>query len=173
MPPSDLLAPILETYRFNSKLVALGLADLDPDHAVRRLKAGAGSSIAYLTGHLCSSRYGLLKTLGAAEDNPYQELFGLGAGSRDGSAYPPLPELAAGWDDTAARLHEALESVTDERARQPGAENLPTGDRTLRGQLAFIAWHESYHVGQIGLLRTEMGYPSLRQRLLASRGGST
>ena len=38
-------------------------------------------------------------------------------------------------------------------------------DQTARGALMFLAWHESYHVGQMGLMRTEMGYPSVQARL--------
>ena len=166
---SDLIKPIRETYRFNSELVSLALDDLDPEDAVRRMKGGEGSSVAYLTGHLSSSRYGILKALGREAENPYKELYGAGVGAKDGSAYPPLDELAAGWRETAETLHAALDALTDEEALAPSDDSFPTADRTLRGQLAFIAWHETYHVGQIGLLRTEMGYASLRQRLYAAR----
>ena len=168
---SEQIKPILETYRFNSELVSLALDDLSPEDAVRRWKKGEGSSIAYLVGHLSSSRCGVLKTLGAASENPYKELYGAGVGAKDGAAYPPLPEIAAAWRETAARLHAALDALSDERALGPSDESYPTADRTLRGQLAFIAWHETYHVGQIGILRTEMGYSSLRQRLYAARQG--
>ena len=166
---SEPLKPIRETYRFNSELVSLALDDLDPEDAVRRWKSGEGSSIAYLVGHLSSSRYGVLRTLGAASENPYKELYGAGVGSSDGSAYPPLPQIADAWRETAQRLHAALDAVTDEQALQSSDDSYPTADRTLRGQLAFIAWHETYHVGQIGILRSEMGYTSLRQRLYAAR----
>ena len=166
---SEQMKPIRETYRFNSELVSLALDDVGPEDVVRRMKGGEGSSIAYLTGHLCSSRYGILKVLGRETHNPYKELYGAGVGAREGSAYPPLAELAAGWRQTAEKLHAALDALTDEEALAPSDDSSPTADRTLRGQLAFIAWHESYHVGQIGLLRTEMGYASLRQRLYAAR----
>ncbi len=169
---SEQLKPIRETYRFNSELVSLGLEDLGQEDAIRRWKNGEGSSIAYLAGHLSSSRYGILKTLGAASENPYKELYGAGAGSREGAAYPPLAELAAGWNETAGKLHVALDALTDEDASRPSEGSYPTADKTLRGQLAFIAWHESYHVGQIGILRTEMGYTSLRQLLYAARQGA-
>ncbi|MFQ5349252.1 MAG: DinB family protein [Thermoanaerobaculia bacterium] len=166
---SEQIKPIRETYRFNTELVSLALDDLSQEDAVRRWKDGEGSSIAYLTGHISSSRYGILKALGRETENPYKELYGAGVGSKDGSAYPPLDELAAGWRQTAEKLHAALDAVSDEDALRPSDGSFPTADQTLRGQLAFIAWHESYHVGQIGILRTEMGYTSLRQRLYAVR----
>ena len=139
------------------------------EDAVRRWKNGDGSSIAYLTGHLMSSRYGLLKTLGSATGNPFKETYGEGAGSKEGSAYPPIGELRAAWDEAAGKLHVALDAVTDAEALAPDDGSFPTSDNTLRGRIAFIAWHEAYHVGQMGLMRTEMGYPSMRQTLYAAR----
>ncbi len=166
---SQLIGPVVDLFRFNSELAAIALADLAPEDAVYRVKQGEGSSIAYLVGHLCSSRYGLLKVLGAADANPYKELYGEGAGARDGDAYPPLTAIAAGWKDTAEKLHAALERLTDEDAMKPDDSGFPTPEKSLRGRLAFIAWHESYHIGQIGILRTERGYPSLRKALYQAR----
>lgn len=166
---SHLLRPITDLFRFNSEMVSLALADLAPDDVTHRLKGGEGSSVAYLVGHLCSSRYGLLQTLGAADSNPYKDLFGEGAGSRDGDDYPPLAELAAGWRDTAERLHQALDELTDEDAMRDDTAGYPTPEKSLRGRLAFVLWHETYHLGQMGILRTERGHLSLRQALYRAR----
>ncbi|MDH3524891.1 MAG: DinB family protein [Acidobacteriota bacterium] len=168
---SELILPAATLFRFNSGMLSLGLSDLGQEHAVRRLKDGEGSSIAFLVGHVTSSRYGLLKSLGAADGNPYAELYGSRVGARDGSAYPPIGELKAGWDEAAETLHAALDAVTDEEALAPDAAGFPIPDQTLRGRLTFVAWHESYHIGQIGILRTEMGYPSMRQMLYAAKNG--
>ncbi len=166
---SELVRPITDLYRFNSEMVGLGLADLNPEDAVKRWKKGEGSSIAYLAGHMASSRYGLLKAMGAATKNPYADLFGGGVGSQDGDKYPPLAELQKGWSDTAAKLHAAFESLTDEHVLAETDGQYPLPEKNLRGRLAFLAWHESYHVGQIGILRTELGYPSLRKVLYKAR----
>jgi hypothetical protein len=139
---SELILPAATLFRFNSGMLSLVLEDLSQEDAVRRWKNGEGSSISYLTGHLMSSRIGLLKTLGAESENPYKELFGAGAGSRDGAAYPPVSQLKTEWDVLAETFHAALE-----------------------------AWHESYHIGQVGIMRTEMGYTSMRQVLYAARTG--
>ncbi|MDH3746206.1 MAG: DinB family protein [Acidobacteriota bacterium] len=166
---SDLILPAVTLFRFNSEMLSVGLADLDHKDAVHRLKKGDGSSIAYLVGHIASSRYGLLKTLGGAKENPYGELFGAGVGSKDGSEYPPIEVLRAGWDTAAEELHRALDLLTDEDALRDDEGGFPIPDQTLRGRLTFIAWHESYHIGQIGILRTELGYPSMRKALYAAR----
>lgn len=166
---SELVRPLTDLFRFNSEMVGLGLADLNQEDAVRRWKEGQGSSIAYLAGHVSSSRYGLLKAMSAATENPYAELFGGGVGSRDGSEYPPLEELQRGWADTACKLHAAFDGLTDEQVLQETDGQYPLPEKNFRGRLTFLAWHESYHIGQIGVLRTEMGYPSLRKALYEAR----
>ena len=54
---SQLILPAATLFRFNSGMLSHGLADLSPEHAVKRLKTGAGSSIAYLVGHTVFSSY--------------------------------------------------------------------------------------------------------------------
>lgn len=166
---TELILPAATLFRFNSEMLSVGLSGLSQEHAVRRIKDGEGSSIAYLVGHVTSSRYDLLKSLGADAGNPFADLYGAGVGSKDGAAYPPIAELRAKWDEVAAELDRALDAVTDEAARAPDDGGFPIADQTLRGRLTFVAWHESYHVGQVGILRTEMGYPSLRQMLYTVR----
>jgi len=38
---------------------------------------------------------------------------------------------------------------------------MPQGDETLRGMVAFLVFHEAYHVGQIGYLKKQLGYAPL------------
>ena len=75
-----------------------------------------------------------------------------------------MSELASSWDDVAGRLQATLESLTEEQLLE-AAEGFPIPDQTARGASMFMAWHESYHLGQIGMLRIEMGKPSLQARL--------
>lgn len=155
---------VADIYAFDTLSIRLSLGDLSDDDAGRRWRDGEGSSIHFLLGHLLSSRVGLLKRFGETEENPYAELFGGNAGARDAAAYPTLAELASGWDNVAGRLESTLESLTEDQITA-AAEGFPIPDQTARGALMFLAWHESYHVGQIGLMRTEMGYPSIQARL--------
>ncbi|MEM7352286.1 MAG: DinB family protein [Acidobacteriota bacterium] len=160
---------VADIYAFNTLSVRACLQGLANDDAGRRWRQGEGSSILFLVGHILSSRVGLLRRFGAAEENPYAELFGAGAETRDPADYPTIEELARGWDDVAARFESTLESLTEEQILAP-AEGLPVPDRTGRGALMFLSWHESYHVGQLGLMLTEMGYKSLQARVHEALG---
>lgn len=168
---SDHIGPLIEIFAFNSRVVTAAAGDLSNKDATRRWKHGAGSSISYLIGHLCSSRYGLLKLLGVAHANPFAASFGAGVGSKDGGEYPTIAELTSRWRDLAGRLHTALTSLTQSQLAVESPTAYPIPDKTVRGAIAFICWHESYHVGQMGILRTEMGYPSIQERLSDSRPG--
>ena len=111
-------------------------------------------------GHLLSSRYGMLKMLGAGDENPYADQFGRNAEPRDASDYPDISEFNQAWSALSDSFHAALAGASDEQMLAPAPEGFPVEDQTMRGAIVFLCWHESYHVGQIGGMRTEMGYPS-------------
>jgi hypothetical protein len=60
-------------------------------------------------------------------------------------------------------MHEALELALATSA--PGALDQPVaskgihGEASVRDKVAFLAWHEAYHVGVIGAARTAAGLP--------------
>jgi len=155
-----------DIFAFNSTMVRLGLEDLEEEHAGYRMRDGEGSSIHFLVGHLLTSRVAILQMLGHATENPYSEQFGRGQVPPEGSGAPGISELAEQWDEVAGKLATALAELGEEDALAP-QEGYPIPDQTVRGALMFRAWHESYHAGQIGLIRTELGYPALRDRLVA------
>ena len=158
---------VADIYDFNTRIVRASLGDLSNEDVGRRWRQGEGSSMLFLLGHLLSSRVGLLKRFGETRDNPYAELFGGNAEARDAVDYPTIGELARGWDEVAERLEATIAGLSEDQLLAP-AEGLPISDHTARGALMFLAWHESYHVGQIGLIRTETGYPSMQARLYES-----
>jgi hypothetical protein len=83
----------------------------------------------------------------------------LGDAERD--AHPTLDELLARWralDDAIARR---LGELTEAELSAPPTARLPSPDGTLRGALAAVAFHEAYHLGQLGYVRRWLGYSPL------------
>ena len=72
------------------------------------------------------------------------------------SRYGLLKMLDAGEENPYAQL------------LAPPPEGFPIEDQTIRGGISFLSWHESYHVGQIGVLRTELGYSSTEHQVHAA-----
>lgn len=157
-----LIQPCAALYNVNTLTFRLSLADLTVEHAGFRMKQGEGNSIAYLAGHLLYSRYGLLRTLRVAEENPWKETFGSGTTPKDVSEYPSLEEMQGAWAAGSKSLGVALAGLDEETWHSEPPNRYPTPDPTIRGALFFMALHESYHLGQIGMLRAELGYPAVQ-----------
>jgi uncharacterized damage-inducible protein DinB len=85
-------------------------------------------------------------------------LFERGSNPGDAGKYPSPEELVAAWQEVKAELSAALEEASEEALAAPGPEKIPSFDGKLSGTLAFMAWHEGYHVGQAAYLRRWLGH---------------
>ena len=56
-----------------------------------------------------------------------------------------------------------LENMTDENAMTEIQNAIPMHEKTIRGGVAFFTWHDSYHVGQIGSIRTNLGLKPIQK----------
>jgi uncharacterized damage-inducible protein DinB len=57
-----------------------------------------------------------------------------------------------------ATLNATLEETSADALAVPGPEKLPSFDGMLSGAVSFMAWHETYHVGQAAFLRRWLGH---------------
>jgi uncharacterized damage-inducible protein DinB len=58
-------------------------------------------------------------------------------------------------------MRDAFAALTPDQLQQPPAGPRLPGANTVADQLAFFAFHESYHVGQIGYVRRQLGHSSI------------
>jgi hypothetical protein len=153
------LAPIADIFRTNTRIYHMALADLE-DAQTRTLPAGNGNCMLWIAGHAAASRAGVAKMIGVAPDFSLGE--GLGRGEKRAPAdLPPLAEVTAFWDEVSGRILARMEELTDEELNVETDASFPVQDRTVLGALAFLALHDSYHMGQLGYLRTVLGKPGL------------
>ena len=61
------------------------------------------------------------------------------------------------WRGTSARMREAFSRLTPERLAQPPTKQGLPGVTDLTSLISFYAFHESYHVGQLGYARRLLG----------------
>lgn len=154
--------------RFSNFTINLIATDLTEEDARRRSRGNEGPSLAWVVGHLVNSRYSMMKTLGAEKTNPLADTFGKDA--TDGAGYPTMAELVKIWNATAEELDGVIASVTDEKLLGEADWTPPHGEKTILDTLSFLVWHESYHIGQLGTLRTQMGYtPTAELAVAASK----
>lgn len=113
-----------------------------------------GNCLNWVLGHIVFSRGSVLTLLG--EDVPWtteesdRYIRNSEPVTNEKDALP-LQRLLNGLEESQARILSGLQKVS--------AEKLATmsDDRTVAEQIAFLQWHETYHVGQLEPLRQLAG----------------
>ena len=134
--------------------------DITDEHAKAHF-GGSPNHIAWITGHLVSTRYTLSTVLGLIDREPYPELFESGKVIQDDMDYPSMDKLTAGWEDFGEKIIDRLESLTEDELQADPPIQTPIADNTLRGFITFICHHEAYHIGQLSILKRHFGYEPL------------
>jgi uncharacterized protein YndB with AHSA1/START domain len=114
----------------------------------------------WIYGHMAATRARLLKALGIDVDAGW-EAFGRGATLQDASAYPTREKINEFARDVNSKLFAKLASLTDVDISQPAKGQFPNSVQTVGDQIAFIALHDSYHVGQLAYVRKALGLPGV------------
>jgi uncharacterized damage-inducible protein DinB len=149
------IAPVALIFKLNNGLVARSLDGLT-DEDVWRRPAG-GNPIGWLLGHLTETRATLLAELEQPMSIPWPAAFARGAPLLDARSYPARTAIEGAWTETHGRLRDAFDQLTEARLTE-ASKGLPLpGAKTLAERLAFLAFHESYHVGQMGYVRRLLG----------------
>lgn len=152
------LSTVARQYRFNEGL--LGAATDGFDEAVwSRRPDGGGNSAHWIVGHLAVSRRHVLRMAGAEiESDPWEKEFGKGAtpGAR---VETPVEVLVAAFRSAGDAITEHVGALSDEAAAAPSPHQFPDGSKTVGDAIRFMHFHESYHLGQVAMLRRLAGLP--------------
>jgi uncharacterized damage-inducible protein DinB len=154
------LVPLANIFELNTDLLLNCLDGLTDAEAQRRLDGG-GNSVVFLAAHLTDSRHFLVARLGHPLANPLAPVLAEAGGIDDIPAWPPLAEIRNAWAAVSEHLVATLGSVSAEELARPNAHRFPLSDSTQLGLVAFLAQHDSYHVGQTAFLRRQLGKPAM------------
>ena len=126
--------------------------------------SGEVNHLQWIAGHLVNTRYNFATMLGLSDSFPYKDLFTDPTkpppNNRvidDSLAYPSIHETLKYWNAYAGKFAEAIASIPVEQEQMELPFGNPLGDKTMPGFLAFLASHESYHIGQMSLIRKYLG----------------
>lgn len=127
----------------------------------RRPSDSGGNTAHWILGHLAMARRYVLRHLGAElAKETWEDLFDIGAKPVSTEHYPRPAELLADLEATSARLLEIIPALDEARCNEDwGKDTFPDGSKSVLGGLYFFQFHESYHLGQLGLLRRIAGKP--------------
>ncbi len=166
---SPTLQALAATFDTTNMLIPMVLGDLSDEAARRRTRNGEGPSIAWSVGHMLAYRQMACAALGADVDGRFAEKFAQ-AGATDGSDYPSCVELLQNWEKVRAELGAALDGADEETAARVITGTHEEGSPNLT--LPFFAFHEAYHMGALGAIRKELGYPGPAELVMARMAGA-
>jgi uncharacterized damage-inducible protein DinB len=155
-----MVEPLALIFKLNNTLVARSLDGLS-DEDVWRQPTGSGNPIAWLVGHLTETRAGMLAEMGAPFDYGWSRAFQRGSALQERAGYPTRAAIETAWKATHAAMRDAFARVTVERLAAPVSRRPVPAVETLEDLIAFCGFHESYHVGQVGFIRKQLGHSSI------------
>jgi len=159
----DVLPPVAEPiallFKINNSMVHRGLEGLSDDQTWQQLE-GKGNPIAWIIGHITETRSQMLGLLGAPWDAGWGGKFKRGSELFDRFAYPTRVEIEARFTETHESMRAAFATLTADALAATAPVSF-AGARTVADLLAFFAFHEAYHVGQVGYIRKQLGHSSL------------
>lgn len=144
-------------FRTNTDIINKAIEDVKPEDWFRQ-PGDDSNHLLWLLGHVVVHRGLVLKTVGAEWSTPWASLFTRGSERVDAAQYPSIEEMRDAWNQVSALLKATLNEAPAEVLGEPAAEGSPSFDKKLSGSVAFLAFHDAYHTGQISFLRKWLGY---------------
>lgn len=158
MPVPVIIATAAGEFHRNSSLLEKVVAGIPAEQWLRR-PSDHSNHIAWIAGHMLWSRQTLMDRLGRKWEHPGLEVFARSAKVEEAAAYLAPEALLAAWHAASAELEKTLENVTAEALAAPAPPGPPSQDGKMSGFIGVLAWHETYHLGQLAYLRRWLGYP--------------
>ena len=154
------IAPLAGILDINTRLFGNCLAGLT--EAMGRVRpSDATNSAAFVAAHLVESRYYLLKCLGAPEPCPLEKYLGEWRAIDEITEWPSLDEIRSAWAEGTRSLTARLAAISAAELNADSKTQMPIADKSVLGLLAFLVQHDSYHIGQLSLLRKHAGLPAM------------
>jgi uncharacterized damage-inducible protein DinB len=149
------IAPLLDILKLNTRLFLNCLDGVDDETAQRR-PGDRVNNMTFIALHLVDARCYLARNVGLEHESPYKHLEDV-ASIDEMEEFPALAELRAAWSDVSERLAARLPALSDAVLGSESAQQFPVDDGTVLGGIAFLLEHESFHIGQLALLRKHFG----------------
>jgi hypothetical protein len=164
------LEGLLQFLDLNTKLFRNCLDGIS-DEVAQRQPNPETNSVAFLACHVIDAREYLAQLLGIPRTTQLRDSLQSYAAVVAYQHEPPLSEILDAWSSVTPQVRERLQALGPEALDAAAPESFPIDDRSLFGALVFLLHHESYHIGQVALVRKYHGVGSMRygHRALLSR----
>jgi uncharacterized damage-inducible protein DinB len=144
-------------FKTNTDIINKAIADVAAEDWFR--KPGDDSNhLLWVLGHVIVHRGRTLNFLGANWNTEWAPLFARGAERIDDGEYPSVEELRTAWSQVSGDLSAAIRNASPDELAKAAPAGPPSFDGKVSGTVAFFAFHDTYHTGQISYLRKWLGY---------------
>ncbi len=149
------IAPLHAIIALNTGLVRNAVDGVDDAKARARPLDGANSA-AFLFAHVIGTRHLMASVAGAPQANPIDRYITARNAIDEITEWPTMAEMHAAWSAVSAALEGAMAALTAAAAAAPTAYKFPIPDTSVGGILTFFTQHDSYHLGQLSMLRKHL-----------------
>lgn len=151
---------LVTQFTFNHRAFSRNVAGITADESVWA-PAGGGNCLNWVAGHIVATRDGLLQVLGAPPcwKSEAAKRYARGGTPITGAAdAEPWENLLRLFDESQKLVVEKVSSLdANALAAAPPPDRNPFRSDDIHELIATYTFHESYHVGQTGLLRRLLG----------------
>ncbi|HLK29260.1 MAG TPA: DinB family protein [Puia sp.] len=158
---------IAKQFALHSRLFNNVLEGVEESQAGKRLTEEV-NHLQWIAGHLANARYNYAPMVGLNDVFPYKDLYmdstAPPPGNRAISAtikYPSLSEILKLWNSYSPSFVEAVSKLSDAQLSAEMPFGTPIGDKTMLGFFGFLTSHESYHIGQMSIIRKYLGLSAM------------
>jgi len=154
------LEPLTAVLAVNTLLFLNCLDGVTDEDALRRVD-GRTNSLGFIAAHLVGARAYAAGAVGGDGTDPFAELLGSVKSIDEVERLPALDEIRAAWARVTRQLEAALDGISPEALDAEAKYQFPIEDPSVLGMVAFLAQHDSYHIGQLAFLRKHLGYGAM------------
>lgn len=137
---------LISIIKYNHFAVNKNLENIDQQYSLREPESG-GNSINWVLGHIVLNRDGVLKLLGCKKmcDKKMEKIYMKTSHIRENKESIRISRILKMFNDSQEEITKSLSELDPEENK----------DTVLN--IAGYAFHESYHAGQLGILRRIIG----------------
>jgi uncharacterized damage-inducible protein DinB len=136
-------------------------AGIGHEESLRTPETG-GNCLNWVLGHVLATRHPILKALKRDGFWPEATVDLYKRGSQtlagEGPGVVRWEQMVEAFEASHGRIVAALETSTADDLAQPGGRGPGGVELDVAHRVAFLQFHEAYHIGQIGLLRRIAGH---------------
>ena len=154
---SNDISIIASTFKSNTQLFEKSTQGIPAEKWLAR-PSDHSNHLLWIAGHVVVHRALIPKLLGREWSAPWAKVFARGAKLAAPEQLPAVEEILRAWVEVSEMLTASLTSAAADVVAQPVKTQLPSFDGTIGGSIAFLSFHETYHMGQMSYLRKWLGY---------------